>query len=90
MEFHTRGWWVYIKSEPFIRFLRDAKRSCTEVQRKLYVALDQQYITKTEFQDVLDHAGRIFTLIGDSDRARCHSRFHQVFAGLLAKPTKER
>ena len=42
----------------FIRFLRYAKRSCTEVQSELYVALDQQYITATEFQDVYDHAGR--------------------------------
>ena len=42
----------------FIRFLRYAKRSCTEVQSELYVALDQNYITKTEFQDVYDHAGR--------------------------------
>ena len=42
----------------FLRFLRYAKRSCTEVQSELYVALDQQYITKTEFQDVYDHAGR--------------------------------
>ena len=30
----------------FIRFLRYAKRSCTEVQSELYVALDQHYITK--------------------------------------------
>ena len=42
----------------FIRFLRYAKRSCTEVQSELYVALDQQYITNTEFQDVYNHAGR--------------------------------
>jgi four helix bundle protein len=42
----------------FIRFLRYAKRSCTEVQSELYVALDQHYITKAEFQDVYDHAGR--------------------------------
>jgi len=41
----------------FVRFLRYAKRSCTEVQSELYVALDQQYITNTEFQDVYDHAG---------------------------------
>jgi four helix bundle protein len=60
----------------FVRFLRYAKRSCTEVQSELYVALDQQYITDAEFQDVYDHAGRTFTLLGDSDRARCHSRFH--------------
>jgi four helix bundle protein len=42
----------------FVRFLRYAKRSCTEVQSELYLALDQQYITNAEFQDVYDHAGR--------------------------------
>jgi len=35
----------------FIRFLRYAKRSCTEVQSELYVALYQQYIVNAEFQD---------------------------------------
>ena len=42
----------------FLRFLRYAKRSCTEVQSELYVALDQNYITRADFQDVYDHAGR--------------------------------
>ena len=42
----------------FVRFLRYAKRSCTEVQSELYVSLDQQYITNAQFQDVYDHAGR--------------------------------
>ena len=42
----------------FVRFLRYAKRSCTEVQSELYVALDQQYITNAEFKDVYYHAGR--------------------------------
>ncbi len=42
----------------FVRFLRYAKRSCTEVQSELYLASDQQYITDDEFQDVYDHAGR--------------------------------
>ena len=42
----------------FVRFLRYAKRSCTEVQSELYVALDQQYITNSDFQDVYDHAAR--------------------------------
>ena len=42
----------------FVRFLRYAKRSCTEVQSELYVALDQQYITEAEFQNVYDFAGR--------------------------------
>ena len=42
----------------FVRFLRYAKRSCIEVQSELYMALDQQYITDAEFEDVYDHAGR--------------------------------
>lgn len=42
----------------FIRFLRIAKRSCTEVQSELYVALDNQYVTEGEFQDIYGHAGR--------------------------------
>ena len=42
----------------FVRFLRYAKRSCTEVQSELYVASDQQYITNPEFQDVYGHAAR--------------------------------
>ncbi len=42
----------------FIRFLRYAKRSCTEVQSELYVALDEEYISPNEFKDVYEHAGR--------------------------------
>jgi four helix bundle protein len=36
----------------FLRFLRYAKRSCSEVQSELYIALDQKYISNDEFQDV--------------------------------------
>ncbi len=42
----------------FIRFLRYAKRSCTEVQSELYVALDETYISADEFQDVYEQARR--------------------------------
>ena len=35
--------WVYIKSEPFIRFLWYAKRSCTEVQNELYPASREKW-----------------------------------------------
>ena len=45
-------------NKEFIRFLRYAKRSCTEVQSELYVAIDQNYITTEEFQDIYEHAGR--------------------------------
>ena len=42
----------------FIRFLRYAKRSCTEVQSELYVALDEEYISKGEFKETYELAGR--------------------------------
>jgi len=40
----------------FVRFLRYAKRSCTEVQSELYVAMDEEYISVAEFQDVCEQA----------------------------------
>ena len=42
----------------FMRFLRYAKRSCTEVQSELYVALDQEYISQAEFGEVYEQARR--------------------------------
>jgi four helix bundle protein len=35
----------------FTRFLRYAKRSCTEVQSQLYLAFDQNYINQKEFDE---------------------------------------
>ena len=40
----------------FVRFLRYAQRSCTEVKSQLYAALDQQYISKEEFDRIYDQA----------------------------------
>lgn len=42
----------------FVRFLRYAKRSCSEVQSELYVALDEQYISPNEFKDGYEQARR--------------------------------
>jgi four helix bundle protein len=42
----------------FVRFLRYAKCSCTEVQSELYVAADEEYISTAEFQDVYELARR--------------------------------
>ncbi len=42
----------------FIWFLRYAKRSCSEVQSELYVALDEGYISADEFKDVYEQARR--------------------------------
>lgn len=42
----------------FIRFLRYAKRSCSEVQSELYVALDENYISSGEFDETYELARR--------------------------------
>ncbi len=41
---------------------------------------------------MLDHTGRTFTLLGDSDRVRCHSRFHPAIrlAGRLTSKANEK
>ena len=36
----------------FLQFLSTAKASCGEVRSQLYVALDQSYITQTEFKEL--------------------------------------
>ncbi len=41
----------------YIRFLQYAKRSCTEVQREWYLALDEEYISSDEFQATFELAG---------------------------------
>jgi four helix bundle protein len=40
----------------FIRFLRMARRSASEVQSELYLALDREYITETERRQAYDQA----------------------------------
>jgi four helix bundle protein len=42
----------------FIRFLRYSKRSCSEVRSELYIAVDEKYITHSEFKDVYEQARR--------------------------------
>jgi four helix bundle protein len=37
-----------------VGFLGYAKRSCTEVQSELYVALDEKYITADEFDETYE------------------------------------
>ncbi len=47
----------------FIRFLIYARRSATEVQSELYIALDQQYITAEEFTAIYEKATEAKKLI---------------------------
>jgi four helix bundle protein len=45
----------------FVNFLGIAKASCAETKSHLYVALDQKYVTETQFRDAydcLDETGR--------------------------------
>lgn len=38
-------------NKEFIRFLTYSRRSCSEVQNCLYIALDQKYLEESEFKD---------------------------------------
>jgi len=48
----------------FARFLAYAQRSCSEVQSQLYVALDQNYITKRTFDEIYMLASNAGSKIG--------------------------
>lgn len=61
----------------FIRFLRYSQRSCSEVQSELYLAMDQNYISKEEFSKLYDltsqtrsKIGGFITYLLNSDRLR--------------------
>ncbi|MGC9399124.1 MAG: four helix bundle protein [Anaerolineae bacterium] len=47
----------------FIRFLKYARRSASEVQSQLYIALDQQYIEQAQFCSLYDQATRTKKMI---------------------------
>lgn len=47
----------------FIHFLIYARRSASEVQSHLYVALDQRYVTQQDFDNLYDSAVKVKNLI---------------------------
>ena len=47
----------------FIRFLKYARRSASEVQSQLYIALDCHYIDQDQFQRIYDQATSVKKLI---------------------------
>ncbi|RMF37703.1 MAG: four helix bundle protein [Chloroflexi bacterium] len=47
----------------FIRFLKYARRSASEVQSQLYIALDCRYITQDQFRRIYDQATSVKKLI---------------------------
>ena len=48
----------------FKRFLRYAQRSASEVKSELYLALDQNYITQTQFESLYESTTEVHRLIG--------------------------
>jgi len=48
----------------FTRFLGYAQRSCSELQSQLYIALDQNYITKELFDNIYDLSRKTSSKIG--------------------------
>ncbi len=48
----------------FIKFLRYAQRSCSEIQSQLYVALDQQYVAQDHFSTLYNEAATTHAKIG--------------------------
>ena len=48
----------------FVRFLRYAQRSSTEVKSQLYAALEQNYITDEQFQVIYEQATQTHKRIG--------------------------
>ena len=51
-------------NKEFIKFLRYSQRSCSEVQSELYIALDQNYISAVQFQQLYDLALQVHSKIG--------------------------
>jgi four helix bundle protein len=47
----------------FIRFLKMSRRSASEVQSQLYLALDQEYISETQLKDAYRLAADVKRLI---------------------------
>lgn len=58
----------------FIRFLKYARRSASEVQSQLYIALDRRYIDREQFRRIYDQATSVKKLVNG-------------FIGYLRKPS---
>jgi four helix bundle protein len=55
--------WASLSNAEFIRFLKYSRRSGAEAQNCSYVALDQEYISHSSFQEIYDQALKTIKII---------------------------
>ena len=60
---NTAEGWASQSNAEFVRFLRYSRRSAAETQNCSYVALDQEYISQTIFQEIYDQALKTIKII---------------------------
>ncbi len=60
---NTAEGWASQSNAEFVRFLRYSRRSAAETQNCSYVALDQEYISQTTFQEIYDQALKTIKII---------------------------
>lgn len=65
-------------NEEFVQFLYIAKASAGEVRSHLYVALDQEYLTREEFTQLAEQAKRISMMIHGLIKALSASEYRGV------------
>jgi four helix bundle protein len=66
-------------NKEFVRYLTYSRRSCSEVQTCLYVALDQAYVNKEELQAIYKHSEKVCRMIHGLIRyLRKHQRANRL------------
>ncbi|MFZ7124550.1 MAG: four helix bundle protein [Desulfobacterales bacterium] len=77
--------WASQSNREFIRFLTYSRRSASELQNCLYVALDQEYVLKNAFDELYDQAQQTIKVI---DGLLRYLRHHETTKKQKAKKTR--
>lgn len=74
----AEGFGCYSNLE-FIRFLVISRRSSSELESHLYIALDQEYISQDEFNNLIKQSSKVAQLINGFIRyLRTHQRANEL------------